>query len=76
MNRSKLSLILLTSLILISSCASIQEAESLYNNFISEFKLSYNPNKIQTGLFGANMQVELINDGPVTIFFDSKLDRK
>jgi D-tyrosyl-tRNA(Tyr) deacylase len=28
--------------------------------------------KVQTGEFGANMQVELINDGPVTIWIDSK----
>jgi D-tyrosyl-tRNA(Tyr) deacylase len=28
--------------------------------------------KIQTGVFGADMQVELINDGPVTIVLDSK----
>lgn len=27
---------------------------------------------VQTGEFGANMQVELINDGPVTIWMDSK----
>jgi len=27
--------------------------------------------QVQTGLFGADMQVELINDGPVTIFIDS-----
>lgn len=27
---------------------------------------------IQTGVFGADMQVELINDGPVTIWMDSK----
>ena len=27
---------------------------------------------IKTGIFGANMQVELINDGPVTIIIDSK----
>jgi D-tyrosyl-tRNA(Tyr) deacylase len=27
---------------------------------------------IQTGSFGADMQVELINDGPVTIIIDSK----
>jgi D-tyrosyl-tRNA(Tyr) deacylase len=27
---------------------------------------------IQTGTFGANMQVELINDGPVTIIIDTK----
>ena len=28
--------------------------------------------KIQTGIFGADMQVELVNDGPVTIIIDSK----
>lgn len=28
--------------------------------------------EIKTGVFGANMQVELINDGPVTILMDSK----
>lgn len=29
--------------------------------------------KIQTGVFGADMQVELVNDGPVTIIMDTKL---
>jgi D-tyrosyl-tRNA(Tyr) deacylase len=28
--------------------------------------------KIQTGIFGADMEVELLNDGPVTIVVDSK----
>lgn len=28
---------------------------------------------VQTGLFGADMQVSLVNDGPVTIWFDTKL---
>ena len=28
--------------------------------------------KIETGIFGANMKVDLINDGPVTIILDSK----
>ena len=27
---------------------------------------------VQTGIFGADMQVELVNDGPVTIIFDTK----
>ena len=30
------------------------------------------PNPIQTGRFGADMQVSLINDGPVTIWIDSQ----
>ena len=28
--------------------------------------------KIQTGIFGADMKVELLNDGPVTIVIDTK----
>ena len=28
---------------------------------------------VQKGVFGANMQVQLVNDGPVTIIMDSKL---
>jgi D-tyrosyl-tRNA(Tyr) deacylase len=28
--------------------------------------------KVETGIFGADMQVELVNDGPVTIFIDSR----
>ena len=31
--------------------------------------------KVETGIFGAMMDVELINNGPVTIIIDSKLDR-
>ena len=43
----------------------------LYERFINQ--LGENLNKpISTGEFGADMQVELINDGPVTIWIDSK----
>jgi D-aminoacyl-tRNA deacylase len=43
----------------------------LYEKFIHELeKLLDKP--CQTGKFGANMQIELINDGPVTIILDSK----
>ena len=43
----------------------------LYEKFISETeKLMGKPCK--TGQFGADMQIELINDGPVTIILDSK----
>jgi D-aminoacyl-tRNA deacylase len=37
----------------------------LYNKFIEKLKTQY-PKKIQTGKFGADMQVKLENDGPVT----------
>ena len=43
----------------------------MYNAFCSELEKSIK-SSIKTGEFGANMQVELINDGPVTICIDSK----
>jgi D-tyrosyl-tRNA(Tyr) deacylase len=43
----------------------------LYENFLSTLSnLSQKP--IKTGVFGTDMQVSLINDGPVTICIDSK----
>ncbi len=42
----------------------------MYEKFIDQLKKYYI--KIQTGVFGANMQIELVNDGPVTIIIDSK----
>lgn len=43
----------------------------IYENFISkmEFELG---KKVQTGQFGADMKVALINDGPITINIDTK----
>ncbi len=43
----------------------------LYENFCQELEKAINK-PIGTGVFGADMKVELINDGPVTIFIDSK----
>ena len=43
----------------------------LYESFVHT--LSQTANRIvATGVFGANMQVDLLNDGPVTIWVDSK----
>lgn len=44
----------------------------LYEDFIKEME-SQLGKPIKTGKFGADMQVQLINDGPVTISIDSKL---
>tara|TARA_Y100001960_G_scaffold295016_1_gene339291 strand:- start:292 stop:762 length:471 start_codon:yes stop_codon:yes gene_type:complete len=47
-----------------------QIAEFLYNYFLSllkEYKI-----KTETGKFGANMKVNLTNDGPVTLIIDTK----
>lgn len=46
-------------------------AVQIYEAFVDslEFKLG---KKVGTGIFGADMKVELLNDGPVTILMDSK----
>ena len=55
-----------------SRSAPPEVAVPLYEAFLQ--KLAADLGKpVQTGEFGADMQVELINDGPVTIIIDSKL---
>jgi D-tyrosyl-tRNA(Tyr) deacylase len=51
------------------NAASPEEAERLYELFLS--LLRARGVRIQTGEFGATMEVELVNDGPVTIILDS-----
>lgn len=43
----------------------------LYEQFCNEMEIALNK-PIKRGVFGADMKVELLNDGPVTIFIDSK----
>jgi D-tyrosyl-tRNA(Tyr) deacylase len=48
------------------------QAIPLYTAFIHEMD-KITQKKTASGVFGADMKVQLINDGPVTIFIDSKL---
>lgn len=48
-----------------------QEARSLYSRFIDRLRRDYHADKVQDGRFGAKMDVELVNDGPVTFILDS-----
>ena len=48
-----------------------EQAIPLYDYFINELQ-QVSGTTIQTGQFGADMQVSLVNDGPVTIIMDSK----
>ena len=48
-----------------------EQAIPLYDYFLSQLNKSFS-GKIEKGVFGGDMQVELINDGPVTIIMDSK----
>ncbi|KUJ60452.1 D-tyrosyl-tRNA(Tyr) deacylase [Flavobacteriaceae bacterium CRH] len=43
----------------------------MYEKFVQSLEKDFNK-KIQTGIFGADMKVSLLNDGPVTIIMDSK----
>ena len=46
-------------------------AEPMYLEFVSKFEKELGKN-VGTGIFGADMKVALLNDGPVTIIIDSK----
>ena len=48
-----------------SDAAAPEEAEPLYEGFCAALRSEGVP--VETGVFGARMQVELVNDGPVTI---------
>jgi D-tyrosyl-tRNA(Tyr) deacylase len=43
----------------------------MYEDFVQQLEKELGK-KIQTGVFGADMKVNLVNDGPVTIIIDSK----
>ena len=47
-----------------SSAAPPAQAEDLYNYFVEQLRLKHS--KVATGIFAADMQVSLVNDGPVT----------
>lgn len=49
-----------------------EQALLLFNFFVTEIS-KLMPQKIEKGVFGANMQVNLTNDGPVTIVIDSNI---
>jgi D-tyrosyl-tRNA(Tyr) deacylase len=46
------------------------KAEGLYKEFVARLRVS--GLKVQTGRFGADMKVRLLNDGPVTILLDTR----
>ena len=53
-----------------SDAAPPEQANKLYETFVQRAK--ENNLQVQTGVFQADMQVSLVNDGPVTILLDSK----
>jgi D-tyrosyl-tRNA(Tyr) deacylase len=55
-----------------SEAAPPEIAESLYEYFIGEMKRLLGEQKVHSGAFRAQMDVELVNDGPVTVEVESK----
>ncbi len=55
-----------------SNAAPIEKGKELYNKTVDYTKLIYDKDKIKTGRFQAYMDIEYINDGPVTILIDSE----
>jgi D-tyrosyl-tRNA(Tyr) deacylase len=45
------------------------QAERLYDDFVAKLQARGGP-KVETGVFGAMMEVELVNDGPVTLLLE------
>lgn len=52
-----------------------KSAERLYDLYCEKLK-ELGVKRVEKGIFGADMKVELINDGPVTILFDTDIWRK
>jgi len=48
------------------------EARPLYEIFIERMKENIGESKVKTGLFGAMMDIKLVNYGPVTVITESK----
>jgi D-tyrosyl-tRNA(Tyr) deacylase len=50
-------------------------SESIFNEFYDKLNQAM-PKKIQKGIFGADMQVSLVNDGPVTLVIEKEISEK
>lgn len=55
-----------------SASAPADVAKNLYEKFVETVRQLYTSGTVATGIFQADMDVELLNDGPVTILLDSE----
>ena len=55
-----------------NEAAKPEKALTLYNLFSSKLRELVGTEKVKEGIFGAMMEVTIINDGPVTVLVDSK----
>jgi D-tyrosyl-tRNA(Tyr) deacylase len=54
-----------------TNAAKPDEAIPLYEKFVSRVKNNLGENKVKEGIFGAMMDINLINEGPVTVLVES-----
>ena len=54
-----------------SKAANKQIAKPLYERFLFEFNRICPDLKVKSGLFGEDMKIESVNDGPFTLFYDT-----
>lgn len=47
------------------------EAKEFYERFLRMVQDSHSPSLVKDGVFGAKMDVSLVNDGPITVIVDS-----
>jgi D-aminoacyl-tRNA deacylase len=47
-----------------------ERANELYEYFIKKLKEEYSNNKVYSGVFAAEMKIDILNDGPVTIILE------
>ncbi len=55
-----------------TDAAAPPEAEPLYEHFVERMQTLLGPERVATGVFGAMMEVKIVNDGPVTILIESR----
>ncbi|HSQ77106.1 MAG TPA: D-aminoacyl-tRNA deacylase [Bacteroidota bacterium] len=54
-----------------SFAARADVAQPLYDLFVERMQKTLGEDRVRTGIFGAMMQVHLVNDGPVTVLLES-----
>jgi D-tyrosyl-tRNA(Tyr) deacylase len=55
-----------------TDAAKPEEAIPLYEKFVSKVKTNLGDDKVKVGIFGAMMDIQLVNYGPVTVLVESK----
>ena len=53
-----------------STAAAPEQARRLYEDLVSQAQAAWSP--VGSGVFGADMQVSLVNDGPVTFWIEAR----